>query len=203
VPSPQRTVLHVGCGLNDRAHLPGELRSDPWREIRVDIDPAVKPDIIANIVDLQPVADGMADAVFSSHNLEHLYAHEVEPTLRSFHRVTRPDGFVVLITPDLQWICAQVAQDRLDDVLYVSPSGPIAPIDMLFGFRPFIAKGNTHYAHRTGFTRKTLTAAFHAAGFASIEVRQGARADLCAVAWKTGARPIEHPLPYQSGITTS
>jgi SAM-dependent methyltransferase len=192
-----RTVLHVGCGLNDRTHLPRELQADGWRELRVDIDPGVKPDIVANIVDLQPVADATADAVFSSHNVEHLYAHQVAPTLRSFHRVTKPDGFVVVITPDLQWICAQIAQDRLEEVLYVSPSGPIAPIDMLYGFRPFIAKGNTHYAHRTGFTRKTLAAALTRAGFAQFEVRTGARADLCALAWKTGPRPITHPLPYE------
>jgi predicted SAM-dependent methyltransferase len=40
------------------------------------------------------------DALYSSHNIEHVFAHEVVPTLKEFRRVLKPDGFVV-ITGDL------------------------------------------------------------------------------------------------------
>ena len=41
------------------------------------------------------------DAVFSSHNIEHLYPHEVPLALKEFMRVLKPDGFVLMTCPDL------------------------------------------------------------------------------------------------------
>jgi hypothetical protein len=51
--------------------------------------------------------------------------------LKEFLRVLSTDGFVVLTCPDLQSVCEHVARDRLLEPLYVSPSGPIAPLDVL------------------------------------------------------------------------
>ena len=103
-------------------------------------------------------ADGRCDALFSSHNIEHLYAHEVPLALREFRRVLKPEGFVVITCPDLQSICAEVAEDRLTQTAYQSPAGPIAPIDMLYGLRSALARGNLYMAHRSGFTLKVLVA---------------------------------------------
>jgi hypothetical protein len=61
-----------------------------------------------------------------------------------------------------------VAQDKLLDPAYISPAGPIAPIDILFGHRPSMAQGNLFMAHRTGFTEKTLTAILQETGFKTV-----------------------------------
>jgi hypothetical protein len=58
-----------------------------------------------------------------------------------------------------------VAEDRLTDVAYVSPAGPISLLDILFEFRPALKIGNFYMAHRTGFTQKTLIQAFESNGF--------------------------------------
>ena len=50
-----------------------------------------------------------------------------------------------------------MAEGKLTDAAYVSPAGPIAPIDVLFGYRPQLAIGNLYMAHHCGFTEKALS----------------------------------------------
>ncbi len=164
----RRKVLHVGCGPAGRLHP--TFAGKNWEEVRLDIDPAARPDITASITDMAPVADGSVDAVYSAHNLEHLTADEVPVALREFFRVIRPDGFVLVTVPDLAAIAPFIAGDRLDEVLYTSPAGPITPLDVLYGFGPALAQGKTQMAHRTGFTAETLEAAFRTAGFPGVDV---------------------------------
>lgn len=71
-----KTVLNVGCGPRGRPH--GFAGFDQgWSELRLDIDPAVEPDLLGTMTDMSAVATGTVDAVVSSHNIEHLYPHEV------------------------------------------------------------------------------------------------------------------------------
>jgi hypothetical protein len=91
--------------------------------------------------------------------------------LSEFRRVLRPEGFAVITCPDLQSICTLVAQDRLTDPAYQSPAGPITPLDMLYGHRPPMARGNLYMAHRCGFTAKVLAATLQEAGFAAVAVK--------------------------------
>lgn len=58
----------------------------------------------------------------------------------------------------------------MTDPAYLSPAGPIAPLDMLFGHGASITSGNIFMAHRTGFTASTLHAALHSAGFSVVRV---------------------------------
>jgi SAM-dependent methyltransferase len=139
-----------------------------WRECRLDIDPAVAPDITGTMTSMPDVADASVDAVFSSHNIEHLYPHEVPVALAEFRRVLKPDGFVVITCPDLQAVAQLVADDRLTEPAYQSPAGPIAALDILFGHRPAMARGNLYMAHRTGFTMKSLIGSLREAGFDSV-----------------------------------
>jgi len=166
-----QTFLHVGCGGKRRDQTTRGFAGAGWRELRLDIDPAVQPDIVGTMTDMAGVADASVDAVYSSHNIEHLYPHEVPAALREFRRVLKPTGFVVITCPDLQSVCAEVARDRLTDAMYQSPAGPIAPIDMLYGFRPALAKGNHFMAHRCGFTARVLAATVRQAGFGATAVR--------------------------------
>lgn len=170
-PPTLRTVLHVGCGMPDPRKLPPAFfEPGLWREMRLDIDPGVAPDIVASITDMTVVPSASVDAVWSAHNLEHLFAHEVPVALGEFRRVLRPGGFALITVPDLQRAAELVAQDRLADAAYVSPAGPIAPLDMLYGHGAAIAAGNHFMAHRTGFTARTLDAVLQRAGFGLVRV---------------------------------
>lgn len=181
-----KTFLHVGCGQKRKDRTTAGFNSPEWMEQRLDIDASVQPDIVGTMTDMSQVSSASMDAVFSSHNLEHLYPHEVALALAEFMRVLKPDGFVVLTCPDLQSVCALVAQDKLLDAAYVSPAGPIAPIDILYGHRPAMAAGNLYMAHRCGFTETTLSRALRTAGFVATATRRRAHPhyDLYALASK-------------------
>ena len=77
-----------------------------------------------------------------------------------------------------------IVADKLDEPAYVSPAGPIAPLDILYGHRPQIAMGNVFMAHRTGFTARTLSEVLVSAGFAQVKVERGKSFDLWAVGYK-------------------
>jgi len=68
----------------------------------LDIDPSVAPDIVGTMTDMSAVATASIDAIFSSHNIEHLYPHEVPIALAEFLRVLKDDGFAVVTCPDLR-----------------------------------------------------------------------------------------------------
>jgi hypothetical protein len=127
----------------------------------------VRPDIVGTLTDMATVADGSVQAIFSSHNIEHLYPHEVPQALAEFRRVLSPDGFVVVTCPDLKSVAKLIADDKLTEAAYVSSMGPITPLDILYGHRASVAKGNHFMAHRGGFTLRSLLTAFQEAGFPS------------------------------------
>ena len=180
-----KTVLNVGCGYPLRQKLHPHFHGPEWREIRLDLDPAVKPDIVCSITDISPVAADAVDAVWSSHNLEHLQRHEVPLALAEFLRVLKPGGLLLLTLPDLQQVARFIVEDRLEDSAYLSQSGPITPLDMIFGHTASLARGNQFMAHRTGFTARTLHKLLIEAGFSDVTLRQGAAFDL----WASGLKP--------------
>jgi len=182
-----KTFLHIGCGPKRKDRTTRGFNTDEWAELRFDIDESVKPDLVGTMTDMSAVADASVDAIFSSHNIEHLYPHEVPVALKEFLRVLKPDGFLVITCPDLQSVCKLVAEDKLTEPAYTSPAGPIAPLDILYGHRPAMARGNLFMAHRCGFTHKVLVGTLRAAGFAMIasKARPAPHFDLWAVASKS------------------
>ena len=158
-----KTFLHVGCGPKRKDRTTAGFAG--WSELRFDIDESVQPDLVGTMTDMSSVSSESVDAVFSSHNIEHLYPHEVPVALSEFLRVLKPDGFAVITCPDLQAVCALVADDKLTEPAYTSPAGPIAPLDILYGHRPPMARGNLYMAHRCGFTEKVLSGTLQASGF--------------------------------------
>jgi len=100
-----------------------------------------------------------------------------------FRRVLKPDGFLVVVCPDLQEVARLVAEDKLTEAAYTSPAGPIAPLDIIYGHRPAMASGNLFVAHRCGFTMKVLVGTLKAAGFQAIAVKRRPQAfDMWAIA---------------------
>ena len=179
--SHARRFLHVGCGPVRPERLPDIFRGEDWSEVRFDIDARVAPDIIGSITDMHAVPSGSMDALWSSHNLEHLDSFEVPRALAEFRRVLRPEGFALITVPDLKAVARHIANDNLQQPLYHSPAGPITPLDVVFGHQASIQAGNGFMARRTGFTATTLGEALVAAGFTEVRVHEGRHWDLWAV----------------------
>ena len=168
-----KTLLNVGCGPKRKDRTTAGFAD--WSELRFDIDESVQPDLVGTMTDMSSVSTESVDAVFSSHNIEHLYPHEVPVALSEFLRVLKPDGFAVITCPDLQAVCALVAEDKLTEPAYTSPAGPIAPLDILYGHRPPMARGNLYMAHRCGFTEKVLSGTLQSSGFKRVaSMKRGA-----------------------------
>ena len=177
-----RRVLNAGSGPPSNRHLHPLFTKGEWDEIRLDIDPQASAHLTGSIVDMSAlIAAQSFDAVWSSHSLEHLYAHEVPRALSEFVRILKPDGFALISSPDLETVAALVAARGLDHPAYMSPAGPITPLDMLFGHSASIARGLTFMAHNTGFTCTSLGNALARAGFAMVLVKRD-QFDLWALA---------------------
>ena len=180
-----KTLLNVGCGWSNISQLKG-FNNDNWKEIRFDIDKKVNPDIEGTLTDMSLVETASVDAIYSSYNLDHIYAHEVPLALKEFYRVLNEDGFAVVRCPDIQTVCELIAQDKYLELLYESKIGPIYPIDVIYGNRGQIQNGNEYMAKKVGFTYSALNASFAEAGFKS---RYGGRfplngGELAMVAFK-------------------
>ncbi|MBK8212028.1 MAG: methyltransferase domain-containing protein [Rhodospirillales bacterium] len=160
---------------------------DDWQELRVDVDPASQPDLLSSITDLSAIPNGIANAVWSSHCLEHLYAHQVGQALQEFWRILADDGFVCIIVPDLQAVASYVAADQLHQVVYQSPVGPITAHDMLFGFGAAVAQGHTSMAHKCGFTPSAMVQCLSGPPFGEVIVRRRPTLELAAVCTKKHA----------------
>ncbi|MDR2488313.1 MAG: class I SAM-dependent methyltransferase [Desulfovibrio sp.] len=181
---PPKKVLHVGCGPLAAEKLHESFHGDDWTEVRLDINPGAHPDIVASITDMSAVASGTFDALYSSHNLEHLFPHELPLALREFYRVLKQAGYALITLPDLQQIAECIAAGREEDTIFMTNKGPIAPLDMLYGFRPFLA-ANPFMAHKFGYTAATLHKALREAGFLHVRVERDGEFNLWAVASPT------------------
>jgi SAM-dependent methyltransferase len=171
-PHPKR-VLSAGSGPASSRQLHPAFRAEMWQEVRFDIDPQVKPDLVGSITDMSKLIPTRSfDGVWSSHSLEHLYAHEVPAALGEFRRILKPDGFALITSPDVESIASIILDHGLDYVAYISPMGPITPRDMLFGHSASIERGSTYMAHNTGFTCGTLGQHLLDAGFPVVLVKR-------------------------------
>ena len=161
----ERRVLNAGSGPLPSRQLHPVFRKGTWQEVRLDIDPQTMPDVVGSIDDMGELQPQSYDAVWSSHSLEHLYAHEVPSALAEFRRVLRVDGFALITSPDLELVASCLFERGPDHVVYTSPMGPITALDMLFGHSDSISRGRQFMAHKTGFTCASLGRLLLGAGF--------------------------------------
>jgi predicted O-linked N-acetylglucosamine transferase (SPINDLY family)/SAM-dependent methyltransferase len=188
-------VLNVG-GNNKSIPIPAQY--DGWEHVLLDIDPAGAPDIVCDARQLEKLEAGAFDSVYCAHNLEHYHWHEVPKVLRGFLHVLRDDGYALICVPDMEALMRTVVARGLDieDVLYESPAGPITVRDVIYGYGKEIAEsGNDFYAHKTGFTAKSLAAALETAGFRQVSVQSG-NLELTALARKQAAAGEERPVAH-------
>lgn len=178
-----KKVLNVG-GNSKAIPLPPQYAG--FEHLLLDIDPRGAPDIVCDARELATLQPGRFDAVYCSHNLEHYFRHEVPRVLAGFLHVLKEGGFAHIVVPDLGEVMRVAAQRQLDveDVLYQSPAGPITVLDVLYGYHVEIARsGRDYFAHKTGFTQRSLLNALHGAGYRNVYSATG-NLEVSAVAFK-------------------
>jgi predicted SAM-dependent methyltransferase len=181
-------LLNAGAGNRLSRGVAPIFASPEWEEIRLDVDPLVDPTAVGSITDMKELFESASfDAIWSSHTLEHLFSHEVPLALGEFKRVLKPDGFALIMCPDLESVAYHLVQHGADHVAYVSPAGPITPIDMLYGHLVSVAQGRSHMAHKTGFTADRLGNLLLQAGFPTVHVRRDDHFEICALAFNVTA----------------
>lgn len=168
--------LHIGCGPKRKDSTTKVFNSDDWDEITLDIDESVGPDIIGTMTDLSMIKNNSFDAIYSSHNIEHLFLHDALTAVKEFHRVLKKNGYIMIVCPDLISACeAIVDKGPLEPLYYIrnkdgvrSKDLWVSGIDILYGWRPAINKEKNFMAHKFGYSEKSLTLLFSQNGFKSI-----------------------------------
>lgn len=152
----------------------------------LDIDSGRNPDILCDGRNLVTLPEAQFDAVYCSHNLEHYYRHDTHKVLEGFRHVLKDDGFAHILVPDLGELMRTVVARKLDidDFLYRSPAGPITVRDVIYGYGIEIERsGNDFFAHKTGFTEKSLYLLLVKSGFAPVFIGTG-NFEIRAIAFK-------------------
>jgi ubiquinone/menaquinone biosynthesis C-methylase UbiE len=178
-----KKVLNVG-GNSKAIQLPAQYAN--FDQILLDIDTKGSPDIVCDARELTTLDATQFDAVYCSHNLEHYYRHDVSLVLSGFLHVLKDGGFAHIRVPDINEVMRVTIERGLDidDKLYQSPAGPITVLDVLYGYSVEIEQsGQDFFAHKTGFTQKSLNSALQKAGFSKIYSLVG-NLEINAIAFK-------------------
>jgi hypothetical protein len=89
-----------------------DLKPDGY--LSVDIDPANKPDIVADIKDMHTVANDACEEIYASHVLEHLEWPDSFKALAEFARVLRRDGLLRVSVPDVRLLLEMLVSGESD-----------------------------------------------------------------------------------------
>lgn len=147
----QRVRLHLGCGRD---------RREGW--VNVDANPAVQPDVVAQVDQLTSFGDGSVDVIEANHLFEHLMHHEAIAALKEWRRVLKPDGELYLELPDLA-ACLRILGRYTDD------NGCDLGLTGVYGWLPDIARDGLWQQHKWGWTREALEQALVGVGFGSVD----------------------------------
>lgn len=118
---------------------------------RLDADPALKPDIVHNIIEpLPPELHGQFDLIYMSHVLEHLEWRQAVPALKNLREGLKEGGEVLILVPSLEWAAEQSLSDMPTPVLNA----------YLYG-----SQTNEWQFHKSGYTLVLLRQVLRLAGF--------------------------------------
>jgi hypothetical protein len=193
-----KSVLNVGGGSKATA-IPDYFAG--WQHDLLDIDPRGAPDIVCDARQLEKLPGGVYDAVYCSHNLEHYYRHDGLKVVRGFLHMLNETGFAEIRVPDIAQVITALHEQQLelDDVLYQSPAGPIAAHDVIYGLQTEIERsGQDFYAHKTGFTPKSLSKMLLDGGFHKVFLTTDPLLAVHALAFKTEPTIEQHALLRQT-----
>ncbi|GMF65501.1 unnamed protein product [Phytophthora lilii] len=141
-----------------RLHIGGHIKNPNWWI--VDANDGDIVDFVMYMSNLYAFPDNSVDVIYSSHVLEHCthgVGHELEHTLREWHRVLRPDGQLLVSVPNLFALAS----------LFINES---IPHQERVWFMTIIYGGqvDVYDVHKVGFDRAILTAYLEQAGFCDL-----------------------------------
>jgi predicted SAM-dependent methyltransferase len=100
--------LNVGC---HDIHIEGF--------VNVDLDPAMKPDLLADATKLLEIYDpGTVDYIYCGHFLEHLDLEVGMKVVQDFYSLLRPYGVVVAVVPDFSKCGANMAIEERERIIF-------------------------------------------------------------------------------------
>lgn len=188
-------VLNVGGGSKHIA-IPSHYAG--WRHLLLDIAPGPDVDIVQDARRLIALSPEQFDAIYCSHNLEHYFRHDARKVAAGFLHVLKPEGFAEIRVPDMQSVIEHMARTGmdLDDVLYQSAGGPITAHDVWYGYGKQIeTSGVDFYAHKCGFTARSLSDLLARAGFEHLAVTRIPDAfEIRALAFKQAPSDVQKRL---------
>ena len=123
------------------------------------------------------IEDETFEAIYSSHNIEHLYIHEALVAVKEFKRVLKKTGYVMIICPDLITTCEEIIKKGPYAPLYytkdfktgeLKKDSYVSGIDILYGWRPALQNGNYFMAHKSGYDEKALISLFTKNNFKNV-----------------------------------
>ncbi|KAG6614793.1 UDP-N-acetylglucosamine-peptide N-acetylglucosaminyltransferase [Phytophthora cinnamomi] len=136
-------------------HIGGHIKNSDWWI--VDANDGDIVDFVMRMENLYAFPDSSVDAIYASHVLEHCthgVGHELENTLREWHRVLRPGGQLLVSVPNLFVLAS----------LFINES---IPHQHRMWFMTVIFGGQTdiYDVHKVGFDEAILVAYLEQAGF--------------------------------------
>lgn len=193
-----KSVLNVGGG-SKLTPIPSHFAG--WQHDLLDIDSRGAPDIVCDAHELDKLPGRVYDAVYCSHNLEHYFRHDGLTVVRGFHHILNETGFAEIRVPDITQVITALREQQLelDDVLYQSPAGPITAHDVIYGLQSEIeSSGQDFYAHKTGFTPKSLAKILTDGGFSKIFISTSQYLAVHALAFKAEPTMEQYALLQQT-----
>ena len=147
--------LNLGCGKEKKKGY-----------INIDSNTHVKPDIIDDAITLSKFEDNSADVIECYHLLEHLTLRDAKKALRTWFRVLKSGGKLIMELPNLKKCCELLmtkTDKELDDGL-----GYNLAIIGIYGWPPDIKKNPEGQQHKWGWTPHSLSKELSKVGFEKI-----------------------------------
>jgi predicted SAM-dependent methyltransferase len=117
-------------------------------------------DVVADLAERLPFADGEADLIYAAHVLEHFPTDVVPRLLADWRRVLRDGGLLLVAVPDLDVIAKTLIEDRPG--WFTPPHSPW--VGAIYG-----GQKDEYDFHKTGFTATWLASLLTNAGFGALE----------------------------------
>lgn len=143
--------LNLGCGTR---------KKNGW--VNIDIDESVKPDIVADVKDLNMFEDESVDEIECYHLFEHLIYTDSVAALKEWYRVLKKGGKLSLELPNFQKCIEILYEKEGEDAQKYAMMG-------IYGHTPAIQLDKIYQLHKYGWTPETLTNELRKVGFSEIK----------------------------------
>ena len=140
-----KKYLNLGCGNNNFDDC-----------INIDCQEKCNPDLVCDIKYL-PYDPNSIDGIYALDVLEHLPRSLVLSTLKSWHKILKKKGFLILRLPDIKSVSEKYLKGKIDATEFSR---------LIYGGQ----EGNEFdNFHKSGFDEKTLTKILKKLGFKKIK----------------------------------